>query len=548
MVEPRRVLRYTYIGRLSLATAIFLAAAFSWHGADPGDTLLAALALFSSIAFTSLSAWFSLAYRTMVGRAFYYTQSLFDLALITTVVHVTGGSLSPFAALYILATASAALLLPVGGGLLIAALGNVLYFADVIVIHGTGLEVTVLLQLGVFAVVALGVAYLGARLQEAGVNREALAAQLVVVKLQAEDVLKNIRSGIITSDAQGRILFANSTAGRLIGFDAESVRGQNMNEVVAGSAPALADALDRAVRGCERVTRGEAAITVNSRTFPIGFTTTTMSADGSPENMSGTVIFQDISDNKRLEELRLRAERLEAVAELSASLAHEIKNPLASIRSAVEQLGSAPRATADEQTLAHLIVRESDRLARLLSEFLDFARVRVTHGTQVNMGEIAQAAVRLADTHPDRKPGVRVTCVVPTEPLLVEGDEDLLHRAIFNITLNAVQAAPANTGSVTVELSKLSLEQIPTGVPIEVSAVALRISDNGPGIPIEMRERVFDPFFTTKVGGTGLGLPIVHRAIEAHRGFVFLDSSPKGTRFTVLLPQIQQRVPVEVLV
>ncbi|HEY7860093.1 MAG: nitrogen regulation protein NR(II) [Gemmatimonadales bacterium] len=545
MVEPRRVLRYVFLGRLSLAAAIFLAAVFSWHGPDAGDTLLATLALLSAIAFTSFSAWFGLAYRTLVGRAFYYTQSVFDVALITTIVHITGGSLSPFAALYILATACASLLLPVGGGLLIAALGNVLYFADVIVLQGTALGTPVILQLGVFAVTALGVAYLGARLQEAGVNREALAAQLVVVKLQAEDVLKNIRSGIVTIDVEGRILFANSTAGKLIGFDAESVRGHNIRPVIAAGAPALSAALERAVHGVERVTRGEAAITVHGRTFPIGFTTTTMSADGSPDNMSATVIFQDISDNKRLEELRLRAERLEAVAELSASLAHEIKNPLASIRSAVEQLGAAPRATEDERILAHLIVRESDRLARLLSEFLDFARVRVTRGERVNMGEVAQAAVRLADTHPDRKLGVTVTCVIPTEALLVEGDEDLLHRAIFNITLNAVQAAPVNTGRVTVEVSKLTLEQIPTGVPFEVSAVALRVSDNGPGIPIELRERVFDPFFTTKSGGTGLGLPIVHRAIEAHRGFVFMDSSPKGTRFTVLLPQYQRRAAME---
>ena len=546
MVEPRRVLRYISIGRLSLAAAIFIAAASAWHGADARDTLLATLALFASIAFTSVSAWFALAYRALVSRAFYYTQSLFDFALITTIVHITGGSLSPFAALYILATACASLLLPVGGGLLIAALGNVLYFADVIVLQGTSLGLAVILQLGVFAVTALGVAYLGARLQEAGVNREALAQQLVVAKLQAEDVLKNIRSGIITIDVNGRILFANSMAGRLLGFDDEKVRGRSVEEIVTASAPALSEALEKAVHGRERVTRGEAAITVNGRTFPIGFTTTTMTADGTPDNVSGTVIFQDISDNKRLEELRLRTERLEAVAELSASLAHEIKNPLASIRSAVEQLGARGRATEDERVLATLIVRESDRLSRLLSEFLDFARVRVTRGERVNMGEVAQAAVRLADTHPDRKSGVSVTCVTPTEPLLVEGDEDLLHRAIFNITLNAVQAAPASSGRVTVELSRLEFEQIPTGVPFEVSAVSLRVSDNGPGIPIELRERVFDPFFTTKTGGTGLGLPIVHRAIEAHRGFVFMDSSSKGTRFTVLLPQVQQRIPAEI--
>lgn len=545
MIEPLRVLRLIYIGRLSLAAAIFFAAVFSWHGADGRDTLLATLALFAAIAFTSVSAWFALAYRNMVARGFYYAQSVFDVVLITTIVHVTGGSLSPFAALYILATACASLLLPVGGGLLIAALGNVLYIADVIVLQGTSLGMPVILQLGVFAITALGVAYLGARLQEAGVTREALAQELAVVKLQAEDVLKNIRSGIITIDADGHILFANSMAGTLIGFDGESVRGLNINEVITAIAPALSAALEKAVHGRERVTRGEAEITVSGRTFPIGFTTTTMSAEGAPGIMSGTVIFQDISDNKRLVELRLRAERLEAVAELSASLAHEIKNPLASIRSAVEQLGARSRATDDERILATLIVRESDRLSRLLSEFLDFARVRVTRGDRVNVGEVAQAAVRLADTHPDRKAGVSVTCVIPTEPLLVEGDEDLLHRAIFNITLNAVQAAPADSGQVTVEVSQLNLEQIPTGVPFDVSAIALRVSDNGPGIPIELRERVFDPFFTTKTGGTGLGLPIVHRAIEAHRGFVFMDSSSKGTRFTVLLPQMQQSIPAE---
>jgi hypothetical protein len=181
MIEPLRVLRLIYIGRLSLAAAIFFAAVFSWHGVDGRDTLLATLALFAAITFTSLSAWFGLAYRHLVSRGFYYAQSVFDVGLITTIVHVTGGSLSPFAALYILATACASLLLPVGGGLLIAALGNVMYFADVIVLQGTSLGMPIILQLGVFAITALGVAYLGARLQEAGVTREALAQQLAVV-------------------------------------------------------------------------------------------------------------------------------------------------------------------------------------------------------------------------------------------------------------------------------------------------------------------------------------------------------------------------------
>jgi signal transduction histidine kinase len=184
--------------------------------------------------------------------------------------------------------------------------------------------------------------------------------------------------------------------------------------------------------------------------------------------------------------------------------------------------------------LAELIVRESDRLSRLLSEFLDFARVRVTRADRVDVGAIARAAASLAAAHPDRKAGVQITCVAPQEPLLVEGDEDLLHRAVFNIVLNAVQAVPER-GHVRIEAARAT-EEIPWGGLIDHEAVALRVCDDGPGIPDEIRERVFDPFFTTKAGGTGLGLPIVHRAIDAHRGVVLLESGPQGTNFTVLLP------------
>lgn len=232
----------------------------------------------------------------------------------------------------------------------------------------------------------------------------------------------------------------------------------------------------------------------------------------------------------------MRTERLEAVAELSASLAHEIKNPLASIRSAVEQLALTAGASDDERTLGRLIVRESDRLSRLLSEFLDFARVRVTRGALVDFGGIVRAAASLAAGNPDGEKNVTLECDIPDEPVLIEGDEDLLHRAVFNVVLNAIQASPRD-GTVSVVLSELSADQLPRGVLFPEDAIALHVQDEGPGIPADLRDRVFDPFFTTKAGGTGLGLPIVHRAVDAHRGVVFVDSSVRGTRFSVLLPR-----------
>lgn len=536
MFEPRRVLRWIYVGRLCLAAAIYVAAVVAWQQTDARLILAASLALVVAVAFTAASGWYQFAHRgTRLGAGFRYVQPVFDLVLVTAAVHVTGGASSQFAALYILVMVAASLLLPVRGTLLIAMLGILLYVADGVLIRWAPVNMTLALQLAVFAVVAFATAYLSARLQEAGMTREELEAELARTRLQADDILRTIRSGIITVDARGRLLFANPAAGMLLGFDADAMLGRELADVLGATAPDLANALDRAVRFRVGVARDEAVITVGGRTFPIGLTTTTIGADGAPDGMSATAIFQDISGNKHLEELRLRAQRLEAVAELSAALAHEIKNPLASIRSAVEQLARAPRATADERTLGALIVRESDRLSRLLSEFLDFARVRATRDQPVDVSAIARAATSLAAAHPDCKRGVRVRCIAPHTPLLVEGDEDLLHRAVFNIALNAVQASP-EMGEVSVEVSAVPVEQIPQGVRFTGGAVALRVYDHGPGIPAEIRDRVFDPFFTTKAGGTGLGLPIVHRAIEAHRGFVFVDSSAHGTRFTVLLP------------
>lgn len=540
MFEPIRVLRWLYIGRLSLAFSVFLAALFAWQDAESHATMIASLGMVAALAFTAASSWYGAlrgpSSERPAGRTFFTLQAVFDVVLVTAVVHVTGGAQSQFAALYILVTAAASLLLPAAGALLIAALGIVLYTGDVLFSQVGTVDISVLLQIGVFAAVALGVTYLSARLQEAGGAREELEARLALAKLQAEDILHNIRSGIITVDSSGVLIFANPSAGALLDFDHRSARGRTVQELISVPAPALAAALERAVHQRERVTRGEASITLHGRALSIGFTTTTMVAAGSPDQLSATVIFQDISDNKRLEELRMRTERLEAVAELSASLAHEIKNPLASIRSAVEQLALSAGAGDDERTLGRLIVRESDRLSRLLSEFLDFARVRVTRGSLVDVGGIARAAASLAAGFPDGEKEVALECDIPEEPVFMEGDEDLLHRAVFNIVLNAIQASP-HGGTVRLELSEMSSEQLPRGVLFPDNAIALHVLDEGPGIPADLRDRVFDPFFTTKAGGSGLGLPIVHRAVDAHRGVVLVDSSARGTRFSVLLPR-----------
>jgi len=536
------LLRWVLIGRLCLASAIFIAALSTWSNADTTYTLVASLAFAVSMVVTIGAFAYGEIYRRQPGPTFLYLQAIFDLVLVTAVVHVTNGANSPFSALYILVIATASLLVPTGGGVFIAALGIVLYFADVALLSGSPLSIEpgVWLQLSVIAVVTLAVRSLSVRLRESGEGKDLLVAALEQTRHQAEDILRNIRSGVFTVDAQGKLLYANPTAEHLLGINLIVHTGEPVLDVIGAVAPDLAHAVKRAAESKIRTVRGECVVCTEVRRFPVGLTTTYTEQDETGAGRTATAIFQDISDQKTLDVLRLRAERLEGIAELSASLAHEIKNPLASIRSSVEQISRMPAVSDDQKTLTALVMRESDRLSRLLSEFLDFARVRVAKTESVNLARIARDAASLAAAHPDREASVKVTCVIPEgDDVQMEGDEDLLHRAVFNLALNAVQASPAST-EVRVEVAHGCFDPLPAGIAFEGEAVSLRVSDSGPGIPAGIRDRMFDPFFTTKANGSGLGLAVVHRAIEAHRGLVFVDNGLRGgTRFTVILPTAQ---------
>lgn len=423
ILYPRRILRMVYVGRLALAAAIFLAALIGWIMRAGGPPRSATWILISTVLFAAYSFYQTDIRRRLITPTFTYVQMVFDVVLVTAIVHVTWEvSHSKFAPVYILVIVTAAVLLPQAGTLLIASLVGAIYLADTIWGHPSVLDVGVFLQLIVFISVALGSGYIVAKLRQAGEEHAEMAAELAAFQLRDND----------------------------------------------------------------------------------------------------------------FENLRVRAERLEAVAELSASLAHEIKNPLASIRSAAEQLGRVPAANEDERTLSALVQRESDRLSRLLSEFLDFARPSVSRVEDITVAALVKNATDVVRVQTGGN--IRLKIVLPKRELVVRGDEDMLHRAIVNLLLNAVQASPEN-GEVRIEAGELALHQLPQGQGFRGGAIAIRVIDQGAGIPKELRERLFDPFITSKPGGSGLGLAVVHRSVEAHGGFVHVDASKRGSRFTIVLPK-----------
>ncbi len=531
----RTLLQWLYVGRISVAVAVFLAAALSWWRADLTALLVASVTVTLALVVTAASFWYSHIRPGVFGPTFLYGQAVFDVAMVIGIVHISG-PYSYFVALFILVIAFYTLLMPLANGLLIALLAGLAYTADVMVLGSSDQPAAVLLQVAVFWLVATATSYLARRVQLVGAAHQTLEAELRRVRLEAADILRHIGAGVLTIDASGGLVYANPTAEALLGLRLAELGDRPVLEQVNRVAPALGDAIRLTAEEGRRVVRTVAEVTEGGgggRTFPIGLTTTAVRpAEGSP--LSVTAIFQDISGARRLEALRLRTERLEAVAELSASLAHEIKNPLASIRSAVAQLSRLAPQGADERVLAGLIVRESDRLATLLTEFLDFSRVRVTRSARLDLVAVAEHGISLARQHPDCGPDADIALEAVERPVVVEGDEDLLHRVVFNLVLNAVQAAQ---GPARVRVSVASADggDLPSEVVMDAPRL-LRVSDEGPGISAEILPRLFEPFVTGRPGGTGLGLAIVQRAVQAHRGLIFCDTARGHTTFSVFLP------------
>jgi two-component system sensor histidine kinase PilS (NtrC family) len=530
--ETRRVLGWLYVAQLFLVGTLLL------HG--PGESLggigLPGLALLL-LAFTAGSFWFSHRLNRPLGDGFRYAQLLGDALFITTAVALTGAEDSVFTPLYVLLICAAALLLPRLGATLVGLLGIVLYLFVVLRSTSGDPSGSVILQIALFAIIAVVTGDLGERLRVAGTALGVARTELHQLRLDTGVILTTVSSGILTVDGEGRLAYINPAAEEILSLTGDDWTGRPILDQLDEIAPGLGRVILRTARERAPVRRHETDA-IPDDLFVLGVSTTLVERDGD-QSPAVTAIFQDITEKKRAEMLRRRAERLEAVAELSASLAHEIKNPLASIRSAVEQIAGGAVDEEDARVLRGLVVRESDRLSRLLTEFIDFARVKVTTPEPVDFIALVDNVVHLVRAHPDALDRrVEVTLVRAPDAAWIRGDEDLLHRAVLNLVLNGTQWAGTD-GTVRVAIDELKSDLLSPSSGAK-DEVRLTVSDTGPGVPEEIQEHIFDPFFTRRTGGSGLGLALVQRAAEAHGGGIFVGHGPAGSGigaiFTLHLP------------
>lgn len=531
------LLPWLYVGRLTLTLGVLVAILVVWPEDDPQATRIATMMFMASVGVTVASFWYTHLLARPASQNFLYMHVVFDVVLVTTIIHIMGGD-PTFAPTYILVITEAALLLPLPGGMLIGALASIMYFADQVWV--STLTTADTFQILLFALVALITGWLGDRVRRTGLQLGEVESELEQLRLDTGDILGNINTGVLTVDAQGRLLYLNPAAQHILGIGLDEWQDSPVLNEVGSVSPGLASIIQRTIDRKEVSTRFKSRARQGGKDITLGISTTILEREKFAPSV--TAIFQDITDLERLELVRRRNERLEAVAELSASLAHEIKNPLASIRSSVEQMASGKLDSGDRDVLERLVLTESDRLSRLLSDFLDFSVMKLSIRESVDLSRVVCDGVALAQQHPAAEGEVTVTLVGIDDPVLVPGDHDLLHRLVFNLVLNAIQFAGPD-GWVRLSLEDCSGDPRPHGVDV-TTPVRLVVEDSGPGISEEHMPRIFDPFYTTREGGSGLGLALVHRAVEAHEGAILVERGDAGgAKFVIYLPGDSTPVP-----
>ena len=578
-LSTARVLYWIYAGRLVVCLAIFGAAILVgdlWQAEAvtiPSLRSIAIAGLAAAAFITPLAYWYSHISRRTPGRAFLLGQASLDLLLITGVVHITGGSQSFFPPLlYIAFVSGYALILPFPYTLLLAVMVGLAYLVDLVSAYPDQLSGAVLFQIAVFAIVAMVGSIIGGKLRQIGQELRTLEGELRRLRLGTADVLRTLSSGVVTLDESGQIAYMNPAAAELLELDADRWLGRDLLPELNIRAPEVARAVRETIRKRRvirnREARLDATVPLSRRErlspafegvsagfrseqpgedgagLPISLSTALHAPPDAPPSV--TLVMQDMRPARQLETLRLRTGRLQAVAELSASLAHEIRNPMASIRSAAEQLSRRTGGNEEEQLLTALIVREADRLNRLLGEFNNFARVDVVERSPIDLAELLAEAVEVVRQSPEAADRAEFEVELKEDLSDLWGDRDLLHRIIVNLVLNAVQVGdPANPIHVRVVADTLG----PVFVPGQAELghpVRIRVIDDGPGIEPEDMGRIFDPFFTKRTGGTGMGLAVAYRAVQAHGGVLLASSTPgRGATFSIIIPRrdIENRLP-----
>ncbi len=532
-----RMTRRLVIGRL-IAVVLLFAISWLWYGQTfeiSGSQLPRGPLLVFLTALSLTAVYFLL---LVIGRFIAWQaaiQFVLDAALISWLVYLTGGLTSPFITLYIVLIGITSLFLKPLGTLLVSVtavllfvLANVLPALYLIDAPGGERTLSELFQRLSFHVVALLiVGLLAARLAErrsSGEKLEETARSLADLRALHERIVESIRSGLITTDLSGSIYTANAAASEITGLTADDLRGRSIFSLFGDISEAIRLSVEAG--GAEEPTpRFEAdLVTPDGFAVHIGYSVSPLYSE--TNEAKGLIIaFQDLTEIRSMEESVRRTDRLAAVGRIGAGLAHEIRNPLGAMRGAIQVLESTTPPDSMQADLMGIILRESDRLNSIITNFLSYARPKAGNFTETDVCEAIRDTLTLLRHSPDLKPKHKLIEEIPNEPVKIMADVTQLKQIFWNLARNALAAMP-DGGSLRITLNKRPNRR-----------VKIVFADTGTGMTPEQVEQLFEPFANSTTGGTGLGLSIVYQIIRDHSGTINVTSAEgEGTTITVELP------------
>ena len=470
-----------------------------------------------------------------------YIQSLSDVSLITGLVYVTGGIESIYSVLYPLVIIYSTLFLAGRGGLISASVGSIFY-GLLLDLEYYGLiqpiytrdydynyEARYIFSRIVIHIISF---YIIALLTSFAVKQEKRARDLLEEKESAFDqldllhksIIESVDSGILTIDLNGNIKSFNKGAEEITGF----LRFEIINKKLDDVFPVLSSMLNK-----ENQWKQGSRFEVTDSEKILGCSVTPL-VDSNRKKVGNTLIFQDLTVIKEMERKIERNKRLAFVGVMAAGLAHEIRNPLASISGPIQMLSKDLRLDETDRKLMQIILRGKDRLDGFVKDFLLLARPKPSERKDIDVKVIIDDLLESLRFSPEWREDIEVIKNLCNQTSIY-GNKAEIRQVIWNIISNAVQAMP--------EGGKLKIETTPIPplvkgeFPDTKEYLEIRISDNGCGIEEKNQDKVFEPFYTTKKNGTGLGLAIVNRIVESHMGKIRIKSKPgKGTNCVVLLP------------
>jgi two-component system sensor histidine kinase PilS (NtrC family) len=453
---------------------------------------------------------------------FAWIQTAFDIMLSAVVVQMTGGVESGFATLYLIAVLGAATM---GGrkqtwaaagacAVIYVVMSSLEYGGSVVPFTRTAYTPMPAPELWATVLRTLA-AILGVTVLTSYLNTQLASSVSLVGNLRAlnENIVHSLSSGLVTLDNDGRILYFNPAARQILELD-DALIGRSVDEALPGVTTLDTEDGDTEGRHELRVsTREGREIVVGLNRVPL------LDADG---NRTGWVInFQDVTRLHELTQKLRRNDRLAALGGMAASVAHEIRNPLAAISGSAELLEAAELGDEDRRLL-RVIGRESTRLTKLVGDLLAFTRPRPPQRAVVGLRSACRQAVEAFGADPANR-GIEIAFESRTDPS-VHVDPAQLTQVLWNLMRNAAEAMEAK-GRVAVRCFEHAERAI------------VEVSDDGPGIASETVDSIFDPFFTTKESGTGFGLAIVHRIVEENGGTIGVESAEgQGTTFRIAFP------------